>query len=372
MEEKKLIIKGLEIGQTTTGAMLLELLNARKTTSGNDFVILKLSDGDHSIDAKMWDTKKSNLENDGFAPGVVVTVTLKRDGDYNGKPSYIVSRMEPSVFPPSEFTVRAPLPPEEMYSKIMSIVCPNPSEPDADEKVGSIVRILYEKYKDQLLTSGAAKGFHHNYLGGLLYHTYRMVLSAKTLADVYTSLDRDLLLSATALHDIGKLRELHTDATGRSTYTPEGHLLGHINIGSEMISEAARETHCDPEKVTLLKHCILAHHGQLEFGSPKIPSIPEASMLFCLDLMDSRMEMFEQSFKDTEPGTVSSQFVKPLNTYPYRPSHSELRAPVIPDSEIITDIFSGARQNADYYQTDEGGIPDESYGYNPDPNSCPF
>ena len=135
----------------------------------------------------------------------------------------------------------------------------------------------------------AAKNVHHAFLGGLLEHVLSMCSVAKLLGSHYRDIDMDLLLSGVILHDIGKIHELTYDRS--FGYSAEGQLLGHIAIGMRMIDDKIRFIPDFPERLrTLLQHMILSHHGELEYGSPKVPLFPEALLLHHIDNMDSKME----------------------------------------------------------------------------------
>lgn len=152
----------------------------------------------------------------------------------------------------------------------------------------------------------AAKSAHHNYLNGLLYHVCRMLAGVKTVSAVY-SLDEGLLTAGVILHDIGKLQELTTDSMGTSDFTRDGYLFGHLYLGAEMIDKACVKLGIDPgtEKIALLKHMILSHHDQPEYGAVKMPATKEAYALSILDLLDSKMWMFEKEYGQLEEGTFS-------------------------------------------------------------------
>jgi 3'-5' exoribonuclease len=148
-------------------------------------------------------------------------------------------------------------------------------------------------------THSAAKSVHHSFSGGLLEHTLSIVKFCDYLAKSYPLLNRDLLLSAALFHDIGKTKEL--SAFPENDYTDEGQLLGHIVIGVEMISEGVRNIEGFPVKLANeLKHCVVAHHGEFEFGSPKKPAIPEAVALHYADTTDAKMQTLTEIFKDVE------------------------------------------------------------------------
>ena len=173
------------------------------------------------------------------------------------------------------------------------------------------VRLIMSNIK-AFTKSSAAKAMHHNIYGGLAYHTYRMILAAYKLCEVYSLLNRELLVCGTALHDIGKLFELKTTDTGIASYTDMGNLFGHALLGIEMIDrEVWRQNQAiggrsyNSEQVAMLKHMIASHHGQPEWGAIRAPSIPEALILHELDMIDSRMYMYEENFASMEPGSSS-------------------------------------------------------------------
>ena len=140
----------------------------------------------------------------------------------------------------------------------------------------------------------AAKTVHHGFVGGLLEHTLSVVKLCDYYAGYYKTLNRDLLLTAAMFHDIGKMQEL--SRFPENDYTDDGQLLGHIMIGTEMISERIRQIPDFPPRLASeLKHCILAHHGELEYGSPKKPALLEALALNFADNTDAKMETMSEA-----------------------------------------------------------------------------
>ena len=145
----------------------------------------------------------------------------------------------------------------------------------------------------------AAKSVHHGFAGGLLEHTLSVVKLCEYYVGAYPILNKDLLFTAAICHDIGKTKELSTFP--ENDYTDDGQLLGHIVIGTEMMSDAIREIPDFPPKLASeLKHCILAHHGELEFGSPKKPALAEALALNFADNTDAKMQTLIEIFKDKD------------------------------------------------------------------------
>ena len=141
--------------------------------------------------------------------------------------------------------------------------------------------------------SSAAKTVHHGFIGGLLEHTLSVVKLCDYYCQAYPILKRDLLLTAAMCHDIGKTREI--SAFPENDYTDEGQLLGHIVMGAQMVAEKATQIEGFPrELLTQVQHCILAHHGKYEYGSPKLPALIEAVALNYADDTDAKMETFKE------------------------------------------------------------------------------
>ena len=146
--------------------------------------------------------------------------------------------------------------------------------------------------------SSAAKTVHHGFVGGLLQHTLSVTRMCDYYCKNYERLNRDLLLTAAICHDMGKTKEL--SAFPQNDYTDEGQFLGHIVIGTEMVGEKIREIPGFPAILASeLKHCILAHHGEYEFGSPKKPAIMEAVALNFADNTDAKLQTFTELMDNT-------------------------------------------------------------------------
>ena len=168
---------------------------------------------------------------------------------------------------------------------------------------------MLNKYRKEFSTFPAAISNHHDFVSGLAYHVYTMLRVGESLCDIYETLDRNLLYAGIILHDIGKVKEL--SGAVNTTYTVEGNLIGHIVIATEEITKIAEELNIEGEDVMLLKHLILAHHGKLEYGSPKTPMIPEAEILHMIDNIDARVLMMNKHIQNAEKGTFT-QRVFPL------------------------------------------------------------
>ena len=186
-----------------------------------------------------------------------------------------------------------------------------------NEKIRTIAQYLYYNNKDNFIIYPAATKFHHAYISGLLYHTYRMLINAFGICKVYDYLDTDLVFAGIILHDIAKVYEF--SGAIKTQYTTEGLLLGHIVLGVLAIERAAFVNCIKGEEVMVLEHIVLSHHGIPEFGSPKRPMLPEAIVVNMIDDMDSKLTVVGESIDTYNEGEFS-QGISVLNkTRLYKP-----------------------------------------------------
>lgn len=170
--------------------------------------------------------------------------------------------------------------------------------------IKTITEELYKKYENSFYVHSAATKFHHAYVGGLAYHTLTMLKLSTTFVDVYPYLNKDLIYGGIILHDMAKISEI-TGSDGE--YTKEGLLIGHlVMIAIEIEKIAVLHNLQDTEEVLLLKHIVLSHHGQLNFGSPKKPQIGEALLIWFLDTIDSKFTPLKEAFDETTTGTFTN------------------------------------------------------------------
>ena len=163
---------------------------------------------------------------------------------------------------------------------------------------------VFNRYRHDFLIYPAAVKMHHNYIGGLAYHTLTMCDLAKAFAGIYNSIDLDLLIAGALLHDISKIIEFKGPTD--SEYSVRGQLIGHLVLGAiEIEKTAERLGLIDEEEVMLLEHMLISHHGQPTFGACKKPETPEALLLWIIDTIDSKMRVLDEEFEDLEPGTFS-------------------------------------------------------------------
>ena len=211
-----------------------------------------------------------------------------------------------------KFLKSAPQTGEELVKEIYTFI-----ERINNLKLNQLVKALFNEHVEKLTIYPAASKNHHEYVSGLAYHTCSMLRIADALARLYPSLNRDLLFAGITLHDLGKTVELSGPVVPE--YTIEGKLLGHISISQAMIKEMADKMNIEGEEVTLLQHIILSHHGKNEFGSPILPQIKEAEVIYLIDNMDARINMLDKALETVEPGGFSKRVFALENRAFYKP-----------------------------------------------------
>ena len=264
------------------------------TKNGKPYESLILQDKTGTIDAKIWEPNSMGIDDFEALDYVAVVgdvssfqgalqVSIKRvrkvhEGEYD--PS--------NYLPVSEYDI------EEMYEQLLGFV-----KAIKNPYLARIVNHFFVEDTDfvkRFQFSSAAKSVHHGFVGGLLEHTLSVLKLCQFYVKQYPILNEDLLYTAALCHDIGKVYEL--SAFPENDYTDDGQLLGHIVMGCEMVGEQIRKIPGFPPKLgNELKHCILAHHGELEFGSPKKPALVEAVALNFADNTDAKMETMKEIFK---------------------------------------------------------------------------
>ena len=284
----------LEEGRTFDSVYLVLTKQQRTTKAGKPYLSLTLGDNSGQIEARVWDPGDPRISPE-FERGDAVKVrgaASKFDGTLQLKVDAVRPLMESEydrmdLLPATKADVR------ELWAKLEAAV-ESFTNPDLRMLVGTM--LADPAVHDAFGMAPAAKQLHHAWLGGLLEHVVSLVGLADRVVPHYPMVDRDLVLTGVILHDIGKVKELSWD-TGFE-YTLEGQLLGHIQIGASMIEKVMDGLPGFPPKLkTLVMHLILSHHGKLEFGSPKLPMIPEALMLNFLDDLDAKMQTIATEFE---------------------------------------------------------------------------
>lgn len=277
-------IKDITEKDRVKGCYLVKEKRVGTTRNGKPFISMTLADRTGDMEAKVWNRAQelSAL----FDQGNILEV----EGDaesFRGQIQINISDLKVSTreADPGLFLESAP----GDVSKEMTILREILRGVKNDYLKALIQKFFEDKeFLTQFKKAPAAKNFHHGYMGGLLEHTLSLCKMAAQVAEHYPELDRDLLLTAAFLHDIGKTRELKADL--QIDYTDEGRLLGHVVLGVAMVDDKLYGLKDFPQGLAVrLKHMILSHHGEYEFGSPKRPKFLEAFALHLIDDLDAKM-----------------------------------------------------------------------------------
>ncbi len=293
-------IKEYKDGDRMLGIYLCKHKVSAVTKNGKSYDSLILQDKTGTVDAKVWDPNHAGIAEFDSLDYIEV------HGDitcFQGALQVNVKRVrkcQEGEFDPADYLPVSKYNIEDMYAELL-VYIDKVKNPFLNELLQDFF-VADQDFITLFKKSSAAKTVHHGFVGGLLQHTLSVVRLCEFYCQAYPKLNRDLLISAAICHDMGKVKEL--SLFPQNDYTEEGQFLGHIVIGTEMVSERIRKIPGFPVLLASeLKHCILAHHGEYEFGSPKKPAIMEALALNFADNTDAKLETFTELLDNaTETG----------------------------------------------------------------------
>ena len=297
-------IADLEAGDEIEGFYILKTAQIKTSNSGKPFLAAAVADRSGVMDAKMWDYA-------GPLGGQDEGGVIKLRGavsEYRGTLQLILTRVRPvqegDRYDLSELVPTAPIDVSESWQELLDMV-----ERLEDADYRRICQKLLDQYGERFRTIPGGKSMHHSFLSGLLMHTLNMARIAQYLGALYAeTVDRELLVAGTILHDIAKCDEFVTSPLGLVTgYSTKGQLLGHLVMGAQAVAGAAKELGVPEEKSVLLQHMLLSHHGEPEFGAAVRPMCAESELLSMIDLIDSRMEIYQETMEETEIGKFSKR-----------------------------------------------------------------
>lgn len=284
-------IKDYKEGDRVFDIYLCKHKQSAVTKNGKVYGNVILQDKTGTIDAKVWDPNN---------PGIGEFDSLDYIEVYGEVTSFQSSlqvnvkrirKCQEGEYAPSDYLPVSSKDIEQMFTELLNIIksIQNPYY----KKLLEAFFVEDGEFTKTFKTSSAAKRIHHGFVGGLLEHTLSVTKLCDYFCTAYPILKRDLLLTAAICHDMGKVREI--SLFPENDYTDDGQLLGHIVMGAQMVAERAASIEGFPHHLlTQLQHCILAHQGKLEFGSPKIPAIMEALALYHADDTDAKLETFKE------------------------------------------------------------------------------
>ena len=281
-------------GIRVAGVYLCKTKSAATTKNGKSYENVTLMDRTGTVDGKIWEPDDPGIDDFDALDYVDVVGDITR---YNGALQVSLKRVRKAAegeYDPSDYVPTTEYDIEKMYRTLLDFI-----DKVQNPYLSALLKSFFvedEEFVRRFKAASAAKTLHHAFVGGLLQHTLYVTNLCFFMTKYYPVLNRDLLLTAAICHDIGKTTEL--SKFPQNDYTDDGQLLGHIMIGAEMIHDAAAKIEGFPAELeTDLKHCILAHHGEFEYGSPKKPALAEALALNLADNADARLEMITEFFK---------------------------------------------------------------------------
>lgn len=266
------------------------------TKNGKPYESLILQDKTGTVDAKIWDPNSAGIADFDTLDYIEVYGEVT---SFQGALQVNVKRIrkcQEDEFDPADYLPVSKYPIEGMYQELLGYI--NKVENKYLKELLKSFFVEDTEFINAFKKSSAAKTVHHGFVGGLLQHTLSVVKLCDYYCIAYERLNKDLLITAAICHDIGKIKEI--SPFPQNDYTDAGQFLGHIVIGTEMVGEKIRHIQGFPAILEgELKHCILAHHGEYEFGSPKKPAIMEAVALNFADNTDAKMQTFTELLDNT-------------------------------------------------------------------------
>lgn len=309
-----LLIKDIVDGMHVRGEYLVSSCTQGVSNSGKKYLTIVLQDRSGTIDGKKWDVESGDMEL--FAPRNVVYV----EGEANLFKNNLQLKVLFGEVVPKEnvdlknFIAPSPVDKDKLVEKLDAYL-----NSIKDPDYGKITRSIISKYRDRYVDWPAAVRNHHAHFSGILRHSISMADLASKIADLYPSINRDLLISGCLLHDLAKTLELSGPVS--TEYTLDGKLIGHISLMGGIIAEEAKSLGIDHEKAILLEHMILAHHGHPEYGSPVLPMTREAYALSAIDDFDAKMDMIDKVLEPIKPGAFTDRLFAFDNRSFYKPKN---------------------------------------------------
>ena len=306
-------IKDFIDGDHIIGQLLVVSSTKGTTDKGLTYLNVTFQDKSGAIEAKKWDADDNDLKI--LAPGNIVYV----DGIvnlYKNQPQLkvvSVSKVENKEdIELSNFARVSPIPLEELKAKLDKFL-----NSFKDKDVEKVTKAVISHFYDKYITYPGAVKVHHEFGSGILHHSLFMAEVADAISEIYTQVDRDILVAGALLHDIGKTIEYENPIA--PVQTAEGKLCGHVAIGYAEFKHIVDELHIESEVPLLLEHMILAHHGSLEFGSPVMPATREALLLSEIDMLDSRQMILDKALDGVKEGEFTQRLWAMDDTSFYKP-----------------------------------------------------
>ena len=316
----KTYINEIKENDNVDSLFLVKEKSSGVTKTGNVYLKLKLIDRSGEMEGRIWTSVEAfteSFDKDDFVRLKGKAVSFQEHLQLN---ITHIERVEEEAILPSDFFPMAERDIDEMLQSLIEI-----SQQIKNPNLSQLLRLFWEDgpFLERFKMAPASKWLHHTYLGGLLAHTLSITQLVLKNASHYKGLNVDLLITASILHDLGKIDELSYQRS--FDYSDEGRLLGHIVLGIERVEDKIRQLPDFPKDLSiLLKHLLLSHHGQYSWGSPKRPMTLEAVMLHDLDDMDAKINGIQQFLKSQVPeGSRWSAYHRTFEQFFYVPTFGE-------------------------------------------------
>ncbi len=291
-------INDLKEGENLSDIYLCKFCQQAVTRNGKPYINLILQDKTGTLDAKIWEPNSQGIADFDAMDYIEVVGEVSR---YQGALQASLKRVRKAAeneYVTSDYLPVSRFDNDAMYKTVLDVI-----DTVKNEYLNKLLKKVFiedESLSKLFRRCSAAKSIHHGFVGGLMQHTLAVARLCKFYTKAYPVLNHDLLISSALLHDIGKTAELSDFP--QNDYTDDGQLVGHIVIGSQIVHDKAREIEGFPDKLLReITHCILAHHGELEFGSPKKPALMEAMALNLADNTDAKLETFTEILENSKP-----------------------------------------------------------------------
>jgi 3'-5' exoribonuclease len=321
---KTQFIDTLSAGDAVDDVFLLSEKRLAQKRDGSPYLTLSLSDRTGVVKGVMWE------------PDTAITAHLKAGdplrvrgsvSEYRGTVQLVIrslEKLETDAADPADFLPATSMDVDALFDRLKRMTASMETE---------WIRLFFERlWSDPTVVhrfkrAPAAKLMHHAYLGGLLVHCLSMAVLAEKIASHYSGIDRDLLVAGTILHDIGKLEEFEYDS--HLEYSTRGRLLNHIVIGLEMIDATLREVGNVPrDQADLLRHMVISHHGEREFGALEPPKTLEAVLLHFIDEMDSKVNAIREFIGKSDPSEPWTAYHRLLERHFLMPRSDDADEPL--------------------------------------------
>jgi len=309
-------IAELKDGDHVYGQFLVADVKKGVTSNSKSYLTVSFQDATGTIEAKCWDYAPEDAET--YVVGNIVNVEAEVISYKDSLQMKILAgeKLLSADIDFSRFVPSAPVPKKELEAKLAKYLA---SFKDPD--VSKLTNYLVKKFEAAFIDWPAAVRNHHNYVSGLLYHSLTMADLAEKVCQIYPSLNRDVLVAGTLIHDIGKTIELSGPVA--TQFTLEGKLIGHISIMQAEVREAAHTLKMTGEIPVIMEHMVLSHHGIPEYGSPVMPLTREALALSMIDDMDAKMMILDKAFEGLTPGEFTQKIFTMDDRYFYLPLYSK-------------------------------------------------